>query len=140
MYHHFSRLLYRQLASLLRDDPRQGGMRAQRQRLLDACEMTMKRLATDPDYFANPEKYLFSEVRPLFTIGDQLQVRLIIDLEMGIFKVALARQRELERQDCAAFTRSGDPCRREPLPGGRYCPSHRHLAESDHPPLIEAPV
>jgi hypothetical protein len=133
MYHHFSRLLYRQLAPLLRDDPRQGGLRLQRQRLLDACEATMKRLATDPEYFANPEKYLFTEIRPLFGLGEQLQVRLIIDLEMGIFKVALASQQALIRHDCAAFTRSGDPCRREPVEGTRYCPSHKHLQEAFEP-------
>ena len=130
MYHHFSRLLYRQLAPLLRDDPRQGGMRLQRQRLLDACEATMKRLATDPEYFAKPEKYLFTEIRPLFGICEQRQVRLVIDLELGIFKVALARQQSLTRRDCAAFTRSGDPCRREPVEGTRYCPSHKHLEEA----------
>ena len=129
MYHHFSRMLYRQLAPLLRDDPRQGGMSQQRQRLLDGCEATMKRLATDPEYFANPEKFLFSEIRPLFGISEQLQVRLIIDLELGIFKVVLARQSDLIRRDCAAFTRSGAQCRREPLEGRRYCPSHRHLEE-----------
>lgn len=129
MYHHFSRLLYRQLAPLLRDDPRQGGIARQRQRLLDGCEATIVRLATDPEYFANPEKFLFSEIRPLFGIGQQLQVRLIIDLEMGVFKVALSRQRDLIRRDCSAFTRSGEPCQREPLEGRRYCPSHRHLEE-----------
>ena len=140
MYHHFSRLLYRQLASLLRDDPRQGGTKEQRQRLLDACEATMKRLAFDPEYFANPEKYLFTEIRPLFAIGDQLRVRMIIDLELGIFKVALARQQALVRRDCAAYTRSGDRCRRPPLGGGRYCPSHRHLAEELGVPAAEVPV
>ena len=130
MYHHFSRLLYRQLAPLLRDDRHLGGIGDRRRRLLDACEATMKRLATDPEYFANPEKYLFSEIRPLFALAEQLQVRLIIDLEMGIFKIALSRQRDLIRRDCAAFTRSGDPCRREPVDGTRYCPSHKHLEEA----------
>jgi hypothetical protein len=93
----------------------------------------MKRLATDPDYFANPEKYLFTEIRPLFGLAEQLQVRLVIDLEMGIFKIALARQQALIRRDCAAFTRSGDPCRREPVEGTRYCPSHKHLQEAFEP-------
>ncbi len=89
----------------------------------------MRRLATDPDYFANPEKFLFSEIRPLFGICDQLQVRLIIDLELGIFRTMLARHATIVRRDCAAFTRSGEPCQREPREGSRYCPSHKHLDE-----------
>ncbi len=28
---------------------------------------------------------------------------------------------------CHATTRRGTPCQREPLPGSRYCPSHKHL-------------
>jgi hypothetical protein len=28
---------------------------------------------------------------------------------------------------CHATTRRGTPCQREPLPGCRYCPSHKHL-------------
>ena len=126
MYHHLSRMLYRQLAPMLHAS-------SDRQRLLDACEATLHRLATDPDYFAKPERFLFSEVRPLFGLGEQLRVRLIIDLELGIFKIALSRQRDLIRRDCAAFTRSGDPCRREPVEGTRYCPSHKHLDEAFAP-------
>jgi hypothetical protein len=28
---------------------------------------------------------------------------------------------------CHATTRRGTACQREPLPGSRYCPSHKHL-------------
>jgi hypothetical protein len=27
------------------------------------------------------------------------------------------------------LTRRGTPCRRDPLPGKDYCPSHKHLEE-----------
>jgi hypothetical protein len=131
MYHHLSRMLYRQLAPMLCRS-------ADRQQLLDACEATMTRLATDPDYFAKPERFLFSEVRPLFALGDQLRVRLIIDLDVATARRALESIRELERRDCAAFTRSGHQCRRDPSEGSRYCPSHRHLDEALTPGLVAA--
>ena len=130
MFHHLSRLLYRELAPLLRDDPRQGGIQRQRQRLLDACEATTKRLVTDPEYFADPARYLFSEVRTLFGISEQLRVRRIVDLEIALAQAVIERQRRFIRRECAAYTRSGDRCRREPPAEGRYCPSHRHLGRA----------
>ena len=30
---------------------------------------------------------------------------------------------------CHASTRKGTPCQRVPLPGSKYCPSHKHLEE-----------
>ena len=131
MYHHLSRMLYRQLAPLLREG-------RDRQRLLDACEATMTRLATDPDYFAKPERFLFCEVRPLFGLSEQLRVRLIIDLEIATARRALESLRALERRNCSAFTRSGSPCRREPADNSRYCPSHRHLEEIFEGELVAA--
>ena len=133
MYHNLSRVLYRRLAPMLRDDPRQGGIGRQRQRLLDACETTLKRLATDPDYFAHPERFLFGEIRTLFRLEDQLRVRLIIDLDLTSAKTVLERRRALEPRGCAAYNRGGSPCRREALEGGRYCPSHKHLEEAAAP-------
>ena len=125
MYHHLSRMLYRKLAPRLSDT-------ADRQRLLDACEATLRRLAEDPDYFAYPERFLFGEVRPLFGICEQLRVRLIIDVELAAARRALEPLRALEKRNCAAFTRSGEQCRRDPVEG-RYCPSHRHLDEAFEP-------
>ena len=37
-----------------------------------------------------------------------------------------------EQRRCRALTRQGTPCRREPLPGREYCPSHKHLEETEH--------
>jgi hypothetical protein len=31
---------------------------------------------------------------------------------------------------CHASTRKGTACQRVPLPGSKYCPSHKHLEES----------
>lgn len=138
LYHHLSRLLYRRLAPMLRDDPRLGGIRRQRQRLLEACEATMKRLATDPDYFAHPARFLFGEVRTLFRLEDLLRVRLLIDLDIASAQTVLERHRALRPRTCAALNRGGEPCRRDAVEGGRYCPSHRHLEETPAPSEVSA--
>ena len=33
---------------------------------------------------------------------------------------------------CRAVTRKGTACQRAPLPRNGYCPSHQHLAETEH--------
>ena len=127
MYHHLSRSLYRRLAPMLEDDRAHRDPGHSRQRLLDACEATMKRLATDPEYFANPTRSLFRDIHALFPISAQLQVRMIVDRALVGAVVVLEEQRALIRQDCAAVTRRGSQCRREPVGPAKYCPSHRHL-------------
>jgi hypothetical protein len=127
MYHHLSRSLYRRLARMLEHDGAVPDLDHGRMRLLDACEVTMKRLATDPDYFAHPARFLFSEIRPLFPIHAQLQVRRIVDSGLAEAAAALEVQTALLRRGCAALTRRGSDCRREPVNGAKYCPSHRHL-------------
>jgi hypothetical protein len=85
------------------------------------------RLATDRDYFAHPERFLFSSIRTLYPIGAQLRVRRIIDRDLGAAATILAQQAAELQNSCRATTRCGSPCRREPVIGSRYCPSHRHL-------------
>jgi hypothetical protein len=96
-----------------------------RTRLLDACEMTVRRVEAEPD-FARPERYLFEQVRTYFPFAEQPVVRKLIDIHMDLAR-QLREQMPPERSECAAFTRQGTPCRREPRPGSEYCPSHRHL-------------
>ena len=129
MYHHVSRTLYRRLVPLLHDDPKEGGIKAQRQRLLDACEATMKRLATEPEYFANPSRFLFREIRMLFPLHEQCAVWRLVEHDVAAAAPVLKHWHTLQRRDCDALTRGGQPCRREALPGSRFCPSHRHLNE-----------
>jgi hypothetical protein len=130
--YHLSRSLYRELARLLPeardvDD---------RQRLLEACESTLTRLATDPDYFAHPERYLFREVRAMFGLSEQGQVCAMISNRLAMARAKIEHERTLMRRDCDAFTRSGGRCQREALEGGRYCSSHRHL----DPEALEEPA
>ena len=109
------------------------------QRLLDACEAAMRRLAYDRRYFAHPARSLFSEVRMLFPIHEQDRVFRVIDRNVRLALEHLARLPEggigLDGQpsECRAHTRKGTPCQRQPLPGRDYCPSHKHLEESLEP-------
>lgn len=129
----FSRAIYRELAPRL---AQRGGAAAceSKQHMLAACESTMNRLAVDRRYFARPTKALFTDLRNLFPIQDQLHVYRVVDRHVRLAlryldsvpaeELAVAAERE-----CRAHTRRGTPCQREPLPGRDYCPSHKHLEE-----------
>ena len=127
----FSRSIYRALAPLVLEDGT-AGMSARRQCVRDACEGTILRLAQDRRYFSQPSRFLFQEIRRHFALRDQVLVYRLIDLHV---QLALDYLADLpfatdpfgEVRRCSAFTRSGTPCRREPLAGREYCPSHKHL-------------
>jgi hypothetical protein len=130
----FSRSMYRELAADV--IPCRGeDVAITRLSFLHACEASMERLALDRHYFARPARTLFNSVRHFFPIGEQLRLYRACEWHM-----ALATQyvdsllREGVTFDgspvcCHASTRRGTPCRRVPLPGSRYCPSHKHLEE-----------
>jgi hypothetical protein len=122
MYHHLSGSLYRRLATDL--DPNDARAR---QTLLDACEMTMMRLATDREYFAHPDRFLFSSIRCLYPIHAQARVRRVVDRHLAVAAAILEQEAARMPRTCPATTRRGDPCRREPVGAARYCPSHSHL-------------
>jgi hypothetical protein len=127
MYHHLSRSLYRRLVGALEEDYRGGEIAKARQALLDACEMTMVRLATDRDYFARPDRFLFSSIRCLYPIHAQLHVRRMVERHLAVAAGILERETAHLKRACAATTRRGEACRREPVGESRYCPSHAHL-------------
>jgi len=110
-----------------------------RQKVLGACEATMRRLAYDRRYFAHPARSLFGEVRMYFPIGEQDRVRRVIDRNVRLALEHLERLPEAglaldgQPSECHAHTRKGTPCQRQPLPGRDYCPSHKHLEESLEP-------
>jgi hypothetical protein len=109
-----------------------------RQALLDACEMTMLRLATDREYFARPERFLFSSIRSLFPIHAQLRVRRTIDRHLAVAVTILEQEAAKVPHACPATTRRGEPCRRVPIGDARYCPSHAHLACEPEAPGLGA--
>ena len=132
----FSRSIYRELAPRVIEDPDDVTGCANKQRVLDACEGAMRRLAEDRRYFARPTRTLFTDVRPHFSLNDQLYVYKVIEAYVGLATEFLDNlpPEELDvlgrKAECQAHTRKGTPCQREPLPGRDYCPSHKHLEET----------
>ena len=130
----FSRAIYRELST----EVLPGAATAvceRRQRLLRDCEATMERLATDRHYFARPVRTLFNDIRSLFPMSSQLRVYSVIERNVLLAADYVDSQaREGVTFDgsplcCHATTRKGTSCQRVPLPGSKYCPSHKHLDE-----------
>jgi hypothetical protein len=130
----FSRSLYRELAQDV--IPGRGEHVAlTRQRFLLACESSMERLALDRHYFAQPVRTLFRDIRHFFPMADQMRVYRLCEKHMELaVEFVDSRLRTGVTFDgspacCHASTRQGTPCQRIPLPGRKYCPSHKHLEE-----------
>jgi hypothetical protein len=130
----YSRSLYRELAADV--IPGRGEHVADtRQQFLRACELSMERLALDRHYFAKPVKTLFRDVRHFFPISQQMHVYRTCAKTMTLAKEYVDSQlRDGVTFDgspvcCHASTRKGTACQRVPLPGTKYCPSHKHLEE-----------
>ena len=130
----FSRSMYRELAGDVVPE-RNEELYVTRQRFLRACEASMERLALDRHYFARPVRTLFNDVRRFFPIGQQMRVYRTVERHV---RLAIEYVDSQARQGvtfdgsplcCHASTRKGTPCQRVPLPGSKYCPSHKHLEE-----------
>jgi hypothetical protein len=128
----FSRSMYRELSEYVLPDHMYGTVAA-RCRLLSSCEAAVERLATDRHYFARPTRSLFNDVRMLFPLNKQLIAYNVIDRHMRLatdwvdLQAREGHSLTGEPLVCHATTRRGTACQREPLPGSRYCPSHKHL-------------
>ena len=131
----FSRAIYRELALEVSPQP-SGGRAVAQARLLSDCESAMERLATDRHYFAHPVRTLFNDVRTLFPMSSQLRVYRVIEHHMlEAVEYVDSQARDGVTFDgsplcCHATTRKGTSCQRVPLPGSKYCPSHKHLSET----------
>jgi hypothetical protein len=130
----YSRAIYRSIKDLTDPYVDPATQLEYRRAVLDACEQTMERLASDPHYFANPDRTLFQDIRRYFPITNQAHVAWCVakvvdaacdfiqeQIEAGAFDGGVAR--------CRATTRKGKPCQRTPLPERDYCPSHQHLEQ-----------
>ena len=130
----FSRSMYRELAPEVMSK-RGEDICMTRQRFLRACESSMERLARDRHYFARPVRTLFRDVRNYFPITEQIHVYNVIEKHVRLaIEYVESQARAGVTFDgsplcCQASTRRGTPCQRVPLPGGKYCPSHKHLEE-----------
>ena len=131
----YSRAIYRSVKNLVDPYSDSETQLESRRAVLTACELTMERLATDPLYFAKPDRALFQDIRRYFPITAQAQVAWAVREGVGAAVGFIEDQLEAGALDggvarCRATTRKGKPCQRTPLPERDYCPSHQHLETS----------
>jgi hypothetical protein len=131
----YSRAIYRSVKNLVDPYSDSETQLASRRAVLTACEVTMERLATDPLYFAKPDRALFQDIRRYFPITAQAEVAWAVREGVSAATVFIQEQIEAGALDggvarCRATTRKGKPCQRTPLPERDYCPSHQHLERS----------
>lgn len=131
----YSRAIYRSIKDLIDPYASRATQLEYRRGILSACETTMSRLASDPHYFANPEKALFEDIRRYFPITSQAQVAWAVQAGVKAAVTFVDDQIESGAFDggqprCRATTRKGKACQRTPLPEREYCPSHQHLERS----------
>jgi len=131
----YSRAIYRSIKDLIDPYADAETQLVSRRAVLTSCEQTMERLATDPLYFAKPDRALFQDIRRYFPITAQAQVAWAVHEGVAAAVTFIEEQIEAGALDggvarCRATTRKGKPCQRTPLPDRDYCPSHQHLAET----------
>ena len=131
----YSRAIYRTIKDKIDPYVDQETQIVYRREVLDACEQTMERLASDPQYFAKPDRALFQDIRRYFPITAQAQVAWAVREGVGAAVGFIEQQIEAGAFDggvarCRATTRKGKACQRTPLPERDYCPSHQHLERS----------
>lgn len=135
----FSRAIYRELAPYVTESRSGAHGGSDHRHVLGACESTIERLATDPHYFAKPARTLFNDIRTYFPMSAQAQVFRVVARHIGRAQrflvenpVAAHASVTDEPPTCRATTRKGSGCQRVPLPHNGYCPSHQHLADTEH--------
>ncbi len=141
----FSRAIYRELAPYITESRPDAGSASNHKHVLDACESAVERLATDRHYFARPARTLFYDIRTYFPMSAQERVLQTVCRYIGLAQRFLA-ENPLEAHaavtdeppTCRATTRKGSTCQRVPLPRNGYCPSHQHLADTEHSERLAA--
>jgi hypothetical protein len=140
----FSRAIYRELAPYVTESRPDAGSSNHKQ-VLDACESAVERLATDRHYFAKPARTLFYDIRTYFPMSAQERVLQTVCRYIGLAQRFLAENPMAahaavtdEPPTCRATTRKGSTCQRVPLPHNGYCPSHQHLADTEHSERLAA--
>ena len=128
----YSRAIYRSIKDMIDPYSDVETQLESRRAVLMHCEQTMERLASDPLYFAKPDRALFQDIRRYFPITSQAQVGWAVQQGVTAAVKFIHEQIEAGALDggvarCRATTRKGKPCQRTPLPDRDYCPSHQHL-------------
>lgn len=135
----FSRAIYRELAPHIAEPSSTTSTLQSHRAVLEACESTVERLATDRFYFAKPARTLFTDIRIHFPMSAQRRVHQVVTRYIGLAQQYLAENPVAAYMavsgkplQCRATTRKGEACQRMPLPHNGYCPSHQHLAETEN--------
>jgi hypothetical protein len=135
----FSRAIYRELAPQILPSPPGAVASLHRERVLRACEAVVERMAIDGHHFAHPARTLYCDIRRYFALSRQGHVHSVVRRYIGYAEryraqnpVAAYTAVSGEPPHCRATTRKGSACQRVPLPHNGYCPSHQHLAETEH--------
>ncbi len=136
----YSRAIYRSVKDLIEPYGTPNRRLASRRAVLSACEGTMERLASDPLYFAKPDRALFQDIRRYFPITAQAQVAWAVREGVSAALTFVEDQIQAGALDggvarCRATTRKGKACQRTPLPDREYCPSHQHLETKTRTPV-----
>ncbi|HEY8466767.1 MAG TPA: hypothetical protein VIL04_08180 [Solirubrobacterales bacterium] len=127
--HKFSRNLFRELAPAIASTGNPERDAAERQHVLEQCELVIHRIATEP-HFKDPERFLFQAIRTRFLFQDQRWVRQVIDRRLGEFKRLVLEDPEAIGVvlNCAAYSSRGRPCRKQAIPGLGFCEAHQDWA------------
>jgi hypothetical protein len=135
----FSRAIYRELAPRIMAPPSGAPASSNHSAVLSACEDVITRLATDRHYFARPARTLFCDIRSYFPMSAQPYVHQVVTRYVGYAQQFLAEHPHEgytavsgAPPQCRATTRKGAACQRVPLAHNGYCPSHQHLADTEH--------
>ena len=144
MLQQISRSIYRSVATDIRPDRFGGIDQTAHMRVQKSCDENLGRLLSDREYFAKPAKTLFQEVRAYFPLDSQQRLWAVIDRHVAVATryVDSLPKTGVDNQgnpiECRATTRRGTNCRRTPLAHNGYCPSHQHLAQTEHVRSIAA--
>ena len=84
----YSRAIYRSVKDMIDPYSDRETQLESRRAVLEACEQTMERLASDPLYFAKPDRALFQDIRRHFPITAQAQVAWAVQEGVKLIVVA----------------------------------------------------
>ncbi len=138
MMYQVSRGIYRALASEIVPDRFGGGAANNHESVLRACEGTVERMVRDREEFPRPARSLFNDIRIHFPMTAQGLVWTVVERHVACAQGYIDRlpragfDADGNPIECRATTRRGTACQRVPLPHNGYCPSHQHLAETEH--------
>ncbi len=93
-----------------------------------SIEEAFERLVVDRNV-QGPERLLLRQIRHCFPMASLPAVVVAVNETIGAAVEFLESPQcqELLNGRCLASTRDNEPCRRPPVTGEDYCPSHRHL-------------